>query len=409
VLAAIAAGGGPHTFACAGPTTIVTSAELVISQPLELDGGGLLTLSGAGTHRVIFIDLGAEPVVLRNLAFVDGRAPDIEPSGGALQDGGCIAARADLTLVNAEISDCEATAGGGVWADDPVTVIDSSIHDCSGVIGGGISSGIVVITRTRVYDNRASFFGGGVFIGSQGIVTESTLTRNEAELGGGIAVTSQFAGDLTVSRSTFAYNRALAGGGLYMMGAETAIDDSTFAANLPDSILDDYFEIPGFFPPPILVRIRGSTVIGTGTPTNAIVAAVGPKASDTTLENSIVVGSCSGGVVSEGGNVLSGCTTSLHPGDQLVPKQAINLGKLGDHGGPTPTIPLLVPSVAIDAAPGCTSATDQRGVTRPQGSGCDVGAFEWNGGQPVPALPPMGVALLAAALLALARGGARRR
>ena len=45
VLAALAAGGGPHTFSCPGPTTIVTSAELVITQSVELDGSGLLTFA----------------------------------------------------------------------------------------------------------------------------------------------------------------------------------------------------------------------------------------------------------------------------------------------------------------------------------------------------------------------------
>jgi len=40
--------------------------------------------------------------------------------------------------------------------------------------------------------------------------------------------------------------------------------------------------------------------------------------------------------------------------------------------------PLLADSPAIDAAlclPGLTTM-DQRGVTRPQGGGCDIGAYE---------------------------------
>jgi hypothetical protein len=45
--------------------------------------------------------------------------------------------------------------------------------------------------------------------------------------------------------------------------------------------------------------------------------------------------------------------------------------------GTTPTFPLLEGSPAIDAvgcAPGVTK--DQRGVRRPQGIACDIGAFE---------------------------------
>jgi len=63
------------------------------------------------------------------------------------------------------------------------------------------------------------------------------------------------------------------------------------------------------------------------------------------------------------------------------------LGTLGYYGGPTPTIPLLTGSPAIDAGnpSGCTDGhgnllkTDQRGKPRhdPEDTGgCDIGAFE---------------------------------
>jgi len=55
---------------------------------------------------------------------------------------------------------------------------------------------------------------------------------------------------------------------------------------------------------------------------------------------------------------------------------------LKDNGGATQTIALLAGSPGVDAIPsgvngcGTTITTDQRGVSRPQGSGCDIGAFE---------------------------------
>jgi hypothetical protein len=53
------------------------------------------------------------------------------------------------------------------------------------------------------------------------------------------------------------------------------------------------------------------------------------------------------------------------------------LGPLANNGGPTPTMALGPGSPAIDAGDdtACPS-TDQRGVTRPQGPHCDIGAFE---------------------------------
>ena len=67
----------------------------------------------------------------------------------------------------------------------------------------------------------------------------------------------------------------------------------------------------------------------------------------------------------------SGCAEAadLNPG----------LGPLADNGGPTLTMALGAGSPAIDRIPPTgfdCPATDQRGITRPQGSACDLGAFE---------------------------------
>ena len=54
------------------------------------------------------------------------------------------------------------------------------------------------------------------------------------------------------------------------------------------------------------------------------------------------------------------------------------LGPLADNGGFTQTHALGAGSSAIDAGdPSFCPATDQRGVVRPIGSGCDIGAYEY--------------------------------
>jgi hypothetical protein len=54
------------------------------------------------------------------------------------------------------------------------------------------------------------------------------------------------------------------------------------------------------------------------------------------------------------------------------------LGALGNYGGFTQTIPLLTGSSAINTGgDSVCPATDQRGVARPQGTHCDIGAFEF--------------------------------
>lgn len=62
-------------------------------------------------------------------------------------------------------------------------------------------------------------------------------------------------------------------------------------------------------------------------------------------------------------------------GDEVVGD--LMLAGLGDNGGPTLThLPAAGSPVLGSADAGRCPATDQRGVTRPQGDGCDAGAVE---------------------------------
>ena len=80
-----------------------------------------------------------------------------------------------------------------------------------------------------------------------------------------------------------------------------------------------------------------------------------------------------------GNNVLTDGTCNPVGSDQIVTDAGI--GALADNGGPTLTHGLLAGSPAIDAGDaGACPATDQRGVARPLGAGCDIGAYEADGG-----------------------------
>jgi hypothetical protein len=86
---------------------------------------------------------------------------------------------------------------------------------------------------------------------------------------------------------------------------------------------------------------------------------------------------CDGSPIVDGGGNLSYPDTSC-PGMH----SAALLGPLQDNGGWTHTMALGQGSAAIDAADDDVCAgplvgnLDQRGVTRPQGSHCDIGAYE---------------------------------
>lgn len=106
------------------------------------------------------------------------------------------------------------------------------------------------------------------------------------------------------------------------------------------------------------------------------------------LNNTIVAGNTtslgpnpsdiSGTVVSQGHNLVgnTGGVSGL-VGSDLQNVNPLLAGSLADNGGPTKTLALLAGSPAIDAANDSSCvASDQRGVARPQGPHCDIGAYE---------------------------------
>ena len=89
-----------------------------------------------------------------------------------------------------------------------------------------------------------------------------------------------------------------------------------------------------------------------------------------------------GSISSLGHNLDSGATCRLYgPGD--LRDTPAELAPLADNGGPTRTMALTPCSPAIDAGSDTTCLdTGQRGIDRPQGGHCDIGAYEWVQGHP---------------------------
>jgi hypothetical protein len=81
-------------------------------------------------------------------------------------------------------------------------------------------------------------------------------------------------------------------------------------------------------------------------------------------------------ITSEGGDLDSGRTCAFAAtGDRSARNPG--LARLADNGGPTLTQALRAGSPARDrAVAGACPSHDQRGVHRPRGPGCDIGAFE---------------------------------
>jgi hypothetical protein len=190
-LQAAADGGGVIVFDCGEDDALITvESEIVFTQETVLDGGGVITLSGGGGSRILYLDAAYDVttprLTVQRLTFRDG----------ASQPGG----------------DDTAVGGGAIYRDGgSLTVIDCAFVDNSAPSPGQDIAG------GAIYG-----FGGG-----ETVISGSYFTGNSASDGGAVGSLN---GDLTIINSTFSGNAATGSGGnpgnggcggaIYMDGAD---------------------------------------------------------------------------------------------------------------------------------------------------------------------------------------------
>jgi len=312
--------------------------------------------SGAGSLRKAIADvcpggkinfhpsLAGQTILLSSTLLID---KDLTIDGGkqsiAIDGGGShrifkVTMTSDLTLNGLMIKNgsynvpCEnvTSCGGGIYNDGILTVTNGTFSGNFAQAGGAIfvGRGTASISNSTFWGNSATYVGGGIlnWIGTL-TVTNSTFYDNSAQQGGAIY---NDLSSLTLSNSTFSGNTATQGGALYNAGMPLNVTNNIMANS--NAANDCYNE-------------DGAGVVSTNV--NNLVE-----------NNAASPNNC-------------GIPTLISD-----PK----LGSLDDNGGPTQTLALLFGSPAINAGEDANcSATDQRGVIRPQGSHCDIGAYEANG------------------------------
>lgn len=181
---------------------------------------------------------------------------------------------------------------------------------------------------------------------------------------------------IVIEQSTIAGNTAtLIGGGIgsVLVGTNLKLVNSTVSGNSAPSAAGIQIEEP--------IVLQHTTV--TNNDGNSI--RVGDPNATVLLENSIIADNTAAAcdlasptILLKGDrNLISDSSCPfVAPAANLL-NTAPLLGPLQLNHGATPTHALLPSRPAIDGADNafCTPI-DQRGVTRPQGSGCDIGAFE---------------------------------
>lgn len=336
-----------------GPLTIVNST--LADNTSAGDGGGLYINAG--------------DVEIQGSMLASNRATD---NGGGIYSGGNWLHIDDSTLSlnsadngagihfaatwmrieNSTLSRNEAAnEGGGLFTGSgDVEILSSTLADNRAVEGGGIyNMGAAVEVHDSTVSGNAAENGGGSFnrVAAELYFQRSTLTGNTANVGSGGAITS--GGLLILSHSTLSGNTAATlGGGFYNSGT-TEVYFSTITNNTTDSN-----DGGGF-----------STGQGTVTLTATVVA---NNTDDCELGG--------GGITATNSFFGDDPNTCFNTdgGGNLTGDPV--LGPLADNGGPTLTHFPQAGSPLIDTAGGACAGNDQRGVARPQGAACDIGAVE---------------------------------
>jgi CSLREA domain-containing protein len=330
------------------------------------DGGGILNNAG-GTLTVTG-------------STISGNSAD--DGGGGIRNAG-----GTLTVINSTISGNSADDGGGISnASGTLTVTNSTISGNSADFGGGISNaGNLTITNSTISGNSTSSSGGGILNNAGGTltVTGSTISGNSADDDGG-GILNNAGGTLTVTGSTISGNSASGFGGGIGNAGNLTITNSTISGNSADDGGGGIRNSGGTANLSFVTIASNSASTGGG---------ISHSGGTVNIKNSIVGNNtastgpnCSGTVTATGANLDTDGTCT---GFTTVPSTGpggLNLGPLANNGGPTQTHALQAGSAAIDAVPSgqCSDVSgnpvtqDQRGVSfsRPQGSACDVGAYE---------------------------------
>jgi len=311
---------------------------------LGVSGEGTVTVRGAGARRTTIdahqtsrvFNLSAQRAVLEGLT-VTGGVSNATSGGEVAGDGAGILAyeAGEAVLRGLNVTGNVASQNGAGVSAPPE----------------GVNKTVVAISDSTISGNHVTGgalegLGGGVYVLGKVSLVNSTVTGNTVDSlgavvqGGGVLLAidpaSVEGSEGTVLNSTIAGNGVGAGGiggGLAVYNPEPMVGGSA-ALNVKNTI------------------VAGNT--GPAGPSDcALVAMV---TSDHNLSGDA---SC-----------MFGDAGSRQNTDPL-------LGALADNGGETDTLAPRADSPAIDAGTndGCP-ATDQRGVARPQGSACDVGAVE---------------------------------
>jgi predicted outer membrane repeat protein len=305
--------------------------------------------------------------------------------GGIYASGSDLYTTQSISVLNSTIEDNHSPEhGGGIWVSDLIatdlTIRDSVISGNTAEGSGGgvyIEGGSLDISGTTLAGNSAQDRGGGLFAHNLTAVTiaASSFSGNSALNQGGGIYGDELA-SATIAGSTINGNTAgVSGGGLFLSGVPFSTlkaANSTISGNNAGTNGGGVWGEGGILELSFVTITGNSATIAGGIVNNGAINVL----------NSIVADNIGHNCFSQDppasfGFNLDDDSSCLFAGYGDISGSPALLGPLQNNGGSTLTHALLPGSPAIDAASTSNCPhTDQRGVSRPQGAYCDMGAFE---------------------------------
>jgi len=393
-----------------------TVKNLTLANGLSSDSGGAIFSGYRGELTVV------------NSKFNN----NISTKAGAFDGGGAIFSKSESTVVVDKSTFTRNTAanGGAIYSLlSNLTVTNSTFTDNKSVVtGSGGGGGAIyndgangdngkIIVRGNTFTNNTAIFQGGAIFSQLYNQEASTIDKNTFSgnsvtgtgnqgfggaifnVGGtlsGLIGFTEGANNtvMTVSNSTFSDNTASnQGAGLWNgNGATVNITNSTFFGNRAVGADGKNGLGGGIMRTGGKMNITNSTIAGNyaGFQGGGIVGGTDTKITNVILANNVannngndwnIKNNCFDQMTNGGNNLQFPAKNPNDPSDRDCAAGILTadpkLSPLANNGLLTQTIGLLTGSPAINAGNNATCpTTDQRGVTRPQGGVCDIGAFE---------------------------------
>lgn len=361
----------------------------------DLDITDDLVIKGAGTSATIIEGFSMDRVFdIAQSDTISVTMTGLTVQGGSAPlEGGGIRYGSRLTMRNCRVRNCDSnfTGGGlastnGIFDQPRLTMVDCVVRNNDAPFFGGSGGGIdatfsfsLLLIRCDISSNNSGSGGGGIAASTMvepGVLIETTVADNTTGpgnlgIGGGIR-----GGCLLIDRCTISGNSSSAnGGGIQLTGNCGAMITNTTISGNEAGTRGGGLSNSG------TLLVRNVTIAdNTAVEDSGGVLRFGVTSS-LSLQNTIVANNtpddCGGlPLTSLGNNLDSDGTCNLtEPSD--LPNTNPLLGLLQDNGGPTETHALAPLSPAINAADGgACPDVDQRNAPRPQGGGCDIGAYE---------------------------------